>query len=308
MNILALLRRRFADALESLKPGAAELAEMVLPTQDVKFGDYQANCAMPLGKRLQQPPREVAQQLVERLVTQPHWADMCQPPEIAGPGFINLRINDDWLSAQLAAIVPDAAQLGVAPVDEPRTYVLDYSSPNVAKPMHVGHIRSTVIGDALCRVLRQLGHQVITDNHIGDWGTQFGMIIYGYKHFVDEAALAAAAVPELSRLYKLVSQLVDYQTTRNEKIPTVEQQIVDVAARLEDMHDATELENDKAAKKGREETPPNRGPIVRPAKDARRAPQNGGRRRRRPANGRADRRACRHWHCGARRNGCLAHW
>ena len=245
MNLLAELRQRFSTALESLEPGSSELAEMVLPSQDSKFGDYQANCAMPLGKRLKQPPREIAQQLVERL----DLSDMCAPPEIAGPGFINLRVNDAWLAAQLQEMLVEQSQLGIAPVAKPRTYVLDFSSPNVAKPMHVGHIRSTVIGDALCRVLRQLGHRVITDNHIGDWGTQFGMIIYGYKHFVDEAALSEAAVPELSRLYKLVSQMVDYQATRREKIPAAEQQIVDLAARLEEMHDATELENDKDRKK-----------------------------------------------------------
>jgi len=254
MNLLAELRQRFAVALETLEPGTAELAEMVLPSQDAKFGDYQANCAMPLGKRLKQPPREIAQKLVERLVDDPAFGQMCETPTIAGPGFINLQINDAWLTEQLQAVLSDpsssgSGQLGITPVAEPRTYVLDYSSPNVAKPMHVGHIRSTVIGAALCRVLRQLGHRVITDNHIGDWGTQFGMIIYGYKHFVDEAALAGATVPELSRLYKLVSQLVDYHATRQQKIPAVEEKILELAARLEEMHDATELEHDKERKK-----------------------------------------------------------
>ncbi len=252
MNLLAELRQRFAAALEAIEPGSGEFAEMVLPSKDAKFGDYQANCAMPLGKRLKQPPREIAQQLVDRLELD----DLCKPPEIAGPGFINLRIKDAWLVEQLQAMVGDETKLGVTPVAEPRTFVLDYSSPNVAKPMHVGHIRSTVIGAALVRVLRQLGHQVISDNHIGDWGTQFGMIIYGYKHFVDEQALAEAAVPELSRLYKLVSQLVDYHATRSQKIPAIEQQINEVVARLEEMHDATELEHDndrkKAAKKLRQ--------------------------------------------------------
>ncbi|MGI9428888.1 MAG: arginine--tRNA ligase [Bythopirellula sp.] len=244
MNLLATLRQRFAAALETLEPGAGTLAEMVLPSQDAKFGDYQANCAMPLGKRLKQPPREVAQQLVDRL----ELGQLCAPPEIAGPGFINLRIDDGWLIDQLTAMIPGDSQLGVAAVATPRTYVLDYSSPNVAKPMHVGHIRSTVIGAALVRVLRELGHQVISDNHIGDWGTQFGMIIYGYKHFVDEAALAEATVPELSRLYKRVSQLIDYHATREQKIPAVEKQIVELVARLEEMHDATELEDDKQRK------------------------------------------------------------
>jgi len=262
MNILAELRQRFTTALEALEPGTAELAEMVLPSQDAKFGDYQANCAMPLGKRLKQPPRDIAQQLVDHLVQQPNFAEMCEPPTIAGPGFINLKISDAWLTAQLQATVASDSRLGVVPVAEPRTYVLDFSSPNVAKPMHVGHIRSTVIGAALTRVLRELGHTVITDNHIGDWGTQFGMIIYGYKHFVDEAALAEATVPELSRLYKLVSQLVDYHATRSQKIPAVEQQILELANRLEEMHDATELENDKERKKADKKLRQSEGQLV----------------------------------------------
>ena len=105
---------------------------------------------------------------------------LCEPPEIAGPGFINLRVSDAWLAERLQAAVGDP-RLGVPPVERPRTFVVDYSAPNVAKPMHVGHIRSTVIGDALCRVLRFLGHTAISDNHIGDWGTQFGMILYGWR-------------------------------------------------------------------------------------------------------------------------------
>ncbi len=244
MNLLAELRQRFAVALESLEPGTAELADMVLPSQDGKFGDYQANCAMPLGKQLKQPPREVAQQLIDKL----DLGEICEAPEIAGPGFINLTVRDAWLIGQLQSLVRDE-QLGITPVTEPKTYVVDYSSPNVAKPMHVGHIRSTVIGAALCRVLKQLGHKVISDNHIGDWGTQFGMIIYGYKHFVDEDALAQAIVPELSRLYKLVSQLVDYHATRSKKIPELEQQIEDVAAQVEEKRAATNVDDDKLRKK-----------------------------------------------------------
>ena len=208
MNVLAELRQRVALALTAISGDdgvAAELAAMVLPSQDAKFGDYQANCAMPLGKRLGKPPREVAAALVERLDV----ADLCEPPEIAGPGFINLRLREDWLAGQLKLASPDMARLGVARVAAPRRYVLDYSSPNVAKPMHVGHIRSTVIGDALYRVLKFVGHQPTSDNHIGDWGTQFGMIIYGWKHFGDEAAFAAAPVAELSRLYKAVSTLAE---------------------------------------------------------------------------------------------------
>ena len=245
MNTLVELRERFQAALKSLDAEAGRFAEMVLPSQDPKFGDYQANCAMPLGKQLGQPPREVAQQLLDALDV----ADLCEPPEIAGPGFINLRLKTDWLIEQLQRVAGDAKQLCIAPAAKPKTYVLDFSSPNVAKPMHVGHIRSTVIGDALCRVLRFLGHNVISDNHIGDWGTQFGMIIYGSKHFVDEQALVAKPVAELSRLYKLVNQLVEYHDTVDNKIPALEQQIVGHAVQLEHMHDATIPEDPKEQKK-----------------------------------------------------------
>src|SRR5206468_623848 len=140
-----------------------ELLEMIRPAQDPKFGDYQANFAMPLGKQLGRPPREVAAQIV----AQTKLDALCQPPEVAGPGFINLRLRDDWLAEQLNRAVQDE-RLGVPPAEQPQTIVIDYSSPNVAKPMHVGHIRSTVIGDALTRTLRFLGHHVISDNHLGD--------------------------------------------------------------------------------------------------------------------------------------------
>ncbi len=207
MNILAELRRRFAAALVEVTGDAesAALAEMVLPSQDAKFGDYQANCAMPLGKLLGKPPRAIAGALIEQL----DLADLCEVPEIAGPGFINLRLRDEWIVERLQAALADQQRLGVARALAPRTYVLDYSAPNVAKPMHVGHIRSTVIGDALYRVLKFQGHAVVSDNHIGDWGTQFGMIIYGWKHFGDEAALANDSVPELTRLYRKTNELAD---------------------------------------------------------------------------------------------------
>lgn len=209
MNILSQLQARFRTALSGVVDDPTDLLTMVRPSQDAKFGDYQANFAMPLGKRLGRPPREVAEEVVGRLVVD----DFCELPEIAGPGFINLRLKTAWLARAAARALADD-RLGVEPAQRPRTYVLDYSSPNVAKPMHVGHIRSTVIGDSLKRTLRFLGHRVIADNHIGDWGTQFGMIIYGYKHFVDRAAYADCEVEELSRLYRLVNQLVGYHDNR----------------------------------------------------------------------------------------------
>lgn len=206
MNILALLQSRFTPALSAAAADPKPLLDMIRVAQDGKFGDYQANFAMSLGKQLGKPPREVATQIAGETSLD----DLCLPPEIAGPGFINLKLRDDWLAAQLQASVQDD-RLGIAKIASPRTFVIDYSSPNVAKPMHVGHIRSTVIGDALYRTLSFLGHRVVSDNHLGDWGTQFGMIIYGYKHFADAEAFKKAPVPELSRLYKLVSKLVEYR-------------------------------------------------------------------------------------------------
>ncbi|QDU97204.1 arginine--tRNA ligase [Lignipirellula cremea] len=216
MNILGLLRSRVAAALakvtEHLDDDPALLAsllDMVRPSQNPQFGDYQVNCAMSLSKRLGQTARETAAAIVEHLDV----ADFCDPPEIAGPGFINLRLTNAWLQQQLAVAASDD-RLGIEPVAQPRTYVVDYSSPNVAKPMHVGHIRSTVIGDSLARILRFLGHKVITDNHLGDWGTQFGMIIYGYKHFRDDNAYEAEPVAELSRLYRQVHALMEYHSNK----------------------------------------------------------------------------------------------
>ncbi|HAD62263.1 MAG TPA: arginine--tRNA ligase, partial [Planctomycetaceae bacterium] len=217
--ILTLLKSRFADALSGIADDPAQLLDMIKSSQDPKFGDYQANCAMPLGKKLGQPPRDIAAQIVERLDV----ADFCEPPEVAGPGFINLKLKEEWLTEQVNGILVDD-RLGVTPVSEPKHVVVDYSSPNVAKPMHVGHLRSSVIGDAICRILRFAGHKVTSDNHIGDWGTQFGMIIYGYKHFVDQAGYEEDPVGELARLYRLVNQLSDYHAAVN-SLPDLEQKL-----------------------------------------------------------------------------------
>lgn len=213
MNILSALQARLADALAGLVDQPAEYAAMLKPAQDARHGDYQANCAMALSKALGQPPRDVAARIIERM----KWDDMLQPPEVAGPGFINLRLRDDWLAAQLQQLGGDD-RLGVAPATTPRTYVIDYSSPNVAKPLHVGHIRSTIIGDALARLLRFLGHTVITDNHLGDWGTQFGILLYGYKHLRDEAAYKADPVAELARVYVCVRRMADEQEGQDDAI------------------------------------------------------------------------------------------
>jgi arginyl-tRNA synthetase len=223
MQILALIRSRFEQALDGWVENPREYAQRVSVARDPQFGDYQANIAMPLQKVLGMKPQEIALKLCERLKLD----DLCHPPQIAGPGFINLKLRDDYLACAVRQIATDS-RLGVGLAD-PKTIVIDYSSPNVAKPMHVGHIRSTVIGDALVQILRFLGHQVISDNHLGDWGTQFGMVIYGYKHFVDEQSLDAAPVAELSRLYRLVQQIISYQDAKP-KLKKAEQQAE--AARL----------------------------------------------------------------------------
>jgi len=223
-------------------------AAMVRPTTDPRFGDYQANCAMPLAKRLGRAPRELAAALVEHLDV----AEMCDDIQIAGPGFINLRLKTPFIGAAVSSMLQDD-RLGVPLAVSPRTIIIDYSSPNVAKPMHVGHIRSTVIGDALARTYRFLGHQVITDNHLGDWGTQFGMVIYGFKHFGDESALAGSPVEELSRLYRLVNRIIEYHAAVAE-IESAREAVV-VAARMVDVaQHAVAAAQDPKEKKGLEKS------------------------------------------------------
>ena len=208
MHVPHLLQQRFMNALGEFTDQPEQYAAMIRATSDPKHGDYQANCAMPLAKRLDngQNPREVAAMLVAKLELD----DVCEPAEIAGPGFINLKLKDSFLTDSLREMLADD-HCGVTQVKTDKSIVLDFSSPNVAKPMHVGHIRSTVIGDSLARTLRFLGYPVVTDNHLGDWGTQFGIIIYGYKHFGDPEVVEANPVTELAKLYRIVNQLVEYR-------------------------------------------------------------------------------------------------
>jgi len=261
MSILLELRERFRAALAPLvaePQRLAELLDMVQQAQDPKFGDYQANLAMPLGKQLRRPPREVAAEIVARLDV----AELCLAPEIAGPGFINLRLREDYLAERLTAAVQDP-RLGIPAVERPKTYVIDYSAPNVAKPMHVGHIRSTVIGDSLCRMLKFLGHRVISDNHLGDWGTQFGMILYGYKSkdergqkdILSEGAYRENPVQELARVYRVVRQLMDYFEAKGE-LASVETELENLEAVLATRQETGDLDGLKALERDLARRPP----------------------------------------------------
>ncbi|WP_261345327.1 arginine--tRNA ligase [Tuwongella immobilis] len=180
------------------------MVRMIRPSSDPKYGDYQANFAMSMAKQLGKAPRDLASELVIKVPTGPEL--MFEKLEVAGGGFINMTLSASFLQSALRAMSADA-QLGISPPEKPLTVVIDYSGPNVAKPLHVGHLRSTIIGEALSRIYRFLGHTVIGDNHLGDWGTQFGILLYGYKHFLDAEAYQADPVRELARLYVHVRSL-----------------------------------------------------------------------------------------------------
>ena len=196
------LREQLTDALRAAFsaafPGAEPPAIEALPSTKEAFGDFQCNAAMAAAKSLRLPPRDLAARWADAFATaNPGWT-----ATVAGPGFLNLAASDDLLARHLEAMSADPHG-GLPQPGAGRTLVLDYSSPNVAKPMHIAHIRSTVIGDALKRILRALGWRVVADNHLGDWGTQFGILIMGYRHFADPAALEKAPVDELQRVYVL---------------------------------------------------------------------------------------------------------
>ncbi|HUE41119.1 MAG TPA: arginine--tRNA ligase [Chthoniobacterales bacterium] len=190
----SLLAKRLAEALA--KAGFPDAAELTQAT-DPRFGDYQTNAALLLGKQRSENPRAVAQKICDA------WdaSDLCEPPQIAGPGFLNFTLRSAAVEKQTGELFADE-RLGVAKSASPKKIVIDFGSPNVAKPMHVGHIRSTALGDALARIASFLGHDVVRDNHIGDWGTQFGMVIWGWKNLLDRDALKREPLAEIVRIYK----------------------------------------------------------------------------------------------------------
>ena len=178
MNLRRHLEQRLSAVLAEAA-GRVPSPALVAPASRAEFGHYQANGVMPAAKALKTNPRKLAEKV--RAAAEADLAGIAESVEVAGPGFINVRLAPEWLAGQLAAMSADD-RLGVEGLARPRTVVVDYSHPNIAKEMHVGHLRSTIIGDAIVRVLDFLGHKVIRQNHVGDWGTQFGMVILAMWH------------------------------------------------------------------------------------------------------------------------------
>ncbi|MHC4187862.1 MAG: arginine--tRNA ligase [Planctomycetota bacterium] len=205
-----MLNHRMASAMNTAA-GADDCVPLVRPTVDPKFGDYQANGVMALAKQMKTNPHKLAEEIVKNLKVN----DICLEPEIAGPGFINLRLNPDFIAKSLLEVNADSEdRLGVEKASESQTVVVDFSSPNIAKQMHVGHLRSTIIGDCICRLLEFLGHKVIPQNHIGDWGTQFGMLLalVDQKKKASSSSIESVHITDLEEFYRQAKQQFDSNT------------------------------------------------------------------------------------------------
>ena len=194
MDLTEIVRGAFGKAF----PGEDHSAVRVVPATDPKFGDYQCNDALKLAKRLKMNPREAAQKVAAALAGE----GVFDKVEVAGPGFLNLTVSPAWLNDRLAALAA-APKFGIPQNGAGKRVVIDYSSPNAAKQMHIGHIRSTVIGGAIDRIFRALGYDVVADNHLGDWGTQFGILIKGYRELLTDDERANLTVATLEKCYVL---------------------------------------------------------------------------------------------------------
>jgi len=231
LSVLDALNGQLQTAMQRAFPGHHQPDPQLVPASKPEFGDFQANGALPLAKPLRQAPRQIAAAIVDQLAADPGFAALCEPPQIAGPGFINLTLRPERLCAEVAARLGDP-RLGVPRVAEAGTgagrdgapVVVDFSSPNIAKEMHVGHLRSTIIGDCLARVLEFRGHPVLRLNHVGDWGTQFGMLITHLKQVAPEALEHPDAVDlgDLVAFYRQAKARFDeddaFQATSREEV------------------------------------------------------------------------------------------
>jgi arginyl-tRNA synthetase len=196
--VTAILEKRISDSLTNLINDGNIYPAIVRASANPKFGDYQANGVMAAAKRNRLNPRELATKVVAAV----NLDDICGEPEIAGPGFINLRIRPEFISDSLLEISKDKENLAIETAQSPQKVVVDYSGPNIAKEMHVGHLRSTIIGDCICQMLEALGHCVIRQNHIGDWGTQFGMLCALLAQKQQAGENVSMALGDLEAFYK----------------------------------------------------------------------------------------------------------
>ncbi len=202
--IIDILSQRAAAAIKAATH--LDAPPILKPSAEDRFGDYQINGVMALAKQLKKNPRQLAQRIVQALEID----DICQSPEVAGPGFINLRLRQDWVESRAAELCADD-RIGVPRVAEPQTVVIDYAGPNLAKEMHVGHLRPCIIGDCLARLTEFLGHRVIRQDHVGDWGTQFGMLISFLRRTVPQALDGSSPLhlADLEEFYRQAKQLFD---------------------------------------------------------------------------------------------------
>ena len=207
-NIQKRIEKKLSDAVVAAFGAEHRDADpLINPTKDPKFGDYQANLAMGLAKKLGQKPRDIASAIVEK-IDGGEDGGMFEKIDIAGPGFINLTLTQGTVDASAEAILSDLDRLAIGEVEDKQKVVVDFSSPNTAKEMHVGHIRSTAIGDALARIFKFLGHEVVKQNHVGDWGTQFGMLIQ-YMDEMEEQGGEKGGGDSLNTIYQKSKQRFD---------------------------------------------------------------------------------------------------
>ena len=235
-STVELLKIKFNQALvAAFGEDFATIDPMVVASTNPKFGDYQCNLAMSLTKPLKSNPRAIATQIIDNLIID----EICETPEIAGPGFINLRLKTDYLQIQLQQILGDE-RLNIPKVNPKQKMIVDFSSPNIAKEMHVGHLRSTIIGDSIARVLEFQGHEVLRLNHVGDWGTQFGMLITYLREVYPEALTTADALVlgDLVEFYRQAKVRFDQDETFKE---TSRQEVVRLQAGAEDSRRAWQL-------------------------------------------------------------------
>ncbi|CAD5960140.1 Arginine--tRNA ligase [Planktothrix agardhii] len=235
-STVELLKIKFNQALvAAFGEDFATIDPMVVASTNPKFGDYQCNLAMSLTKPLKSNPRAIATQIIDNLIID----EICETPEIAGPGFINLRLKTDYLQIQLQKMLGDE-RLNIPKVNPNQKMIVDFSSPNIAKEMHVGHLRSTIIGDSIARVLEFQGHEVLRLNHVGDWGTQFGMLITYLKEVYPDALTTANALDlgDLVEFYRQAKVRFDQDETFKE---TSRQEVVRLQAGAEDSRRAWQL-------------------------------------------------------------------